>query len=401
MQWVVASALFLLGVQAMAADSAGFSLTVSAGATARRDCIVEFALPEGLKTTPTALKDPAGKWLPVQVGLDGKACFLLPALEANQSLTLEAVTGGDVAQAVKAEAAEGRVAFTVQGKPVLTYLHAKTPLPDGYDAAFQRGGYIFPVLTPSGKLVVDDYPPNHKHHHGLWAAWTKTAFDGRTPDFWNMGGKTGTVEPVALDASWSGPVHGGFKARHQYVDLKAQPKPVTVLNEIWEGRVYSVGEADAKYRVLDLNIRQTCATDQPLKLPKYHYGGIGIRGNRAWDGKGNMTTLTSEGKARETANESTGRWCHLGGQVDGEPAGIAVLCHPSNFRAPQPMRVHPTEPFFCYAPSQGGDWEIKPGDTYTMRYRFIVADGPADKTELDRLWTDYAEPPKVDVKKNP
>jgi len=381
----------------MAADPAGFALTVSAGATERKDCIVEFALPEGLKSAPVALTDASGKRLPLQATADGKACFILPALEANRSLTLEAVAGADLPQTVKAEAAEGRVAFTVQGKPVLTYRHAKTPLPEGYDPAFQRGGYIFPVFAPSGRLVVDDYPPNHKHHHGLWAAWTKTSFDGRTPDFWNMGGKTGTVEPVAMEASWSGPVHGGFRARHAYLDLTALPQPLKVLDETWEGRVYSLGASDAKYRVLDLEIRQTCATDRPLKLPKYHYGGIGVRGHRAWDGQGNMTALTSEGRLRETANGTSGRWCHLGGRVDGEPAGIAVLCHPSNFRAPQPMRVHPTEPFFCYAPSQGGDWEIKPGETHTMRYRFIVADGPADQTELDRLWNDYADPPKVEV----
>ena len=71
--------------------------------------------------------------------------------------------------------------------------------------------------------------------------------------------------------------------------------------------------------------------------------------------------------------------------------------HPSNFRAPQPMRLHPTEPFFCYAPQQGGDMEIKPGDTYISRYRFVVHDGPPDRADLERLWNDYAHPPVVRV----
>ena len=55
--------------------------------------------------------------------------------------------------------------------------------------------------------------------------------------------------------------------------------------------------------------------------------------------------------------------------------GIAILCHPENFRAPQPMRLHPKEPFVCYAPSQLGDWAIEPGRPYVSRYRFVVKDG--------------------------
>ncbi|MDQ3813808.1 MAG: PmoA family protein, partial [Armatimonadota bacterium] len=143
---------------------------------------------------------------------------------------------------------------------------------------------------------------------------------------------------------------------------------------------------------------QECASDSPLKLPKYHYGGLGFRGHWDWDGKDNAFFLTSEGETdRLKANETRARWCHIGGRVDGELTGIAVFDHPDNFRAPQPMRLHPSEPFFCYAPPQLGDWEIAPGKPYVARYRFIVQDGAPDKAELDRLWNDYAHPPEVKV----
>ncbi len=83
--------------------------------------------------------------------------------------------------------------------------------------------------------------------------------------------------------------------------------------------------------------------------------------------------------------------------MEGRPAGIAILCHPANFRAPQPMRIHPTEPFFCSVPSQMGRWEIVPGQVYLSRYRYIVADGLPDRAELDRLQNDYANPPQVTI----
>jgi len=84
--------------------------------------------------------------------------------------------------------------------------------------------------------------------------------------------------------------------------------------------------------------------------------------------------------------------------VDGKPAGLAILCHPDNFRAPQPVRLHPSEPFFCFAPSQLGDFQIEPGKTYISRYRFIVFDGAPNREELDRQWNDYAHPPEVNVR---
>ena len=58
---------------------------------------------------------------------------------------------------------------------------------------------------------------------------------------------------------------------------------------------------------------------------------------------------------------------------------------------------YPKNPQLCVAPSATGDWEITPGKPYVSRYRFVIADGPADKAELDRLWNDYAKPPAVTV----
>ena len=151
------------------------------------------------------------------------------------------------------------------------------------------------------------------------------------------------------------------------------------------------------YHVFDLTITQTCASDSPLELPKYHYGGLGFRGHKGWDGKANATYLTSEGKDRSNGNETRGKWCHVSGKIDGQTAGVAVLCHPDNFRFPQPMRLHPDEPFFCYCPSQLGDWKIEPGKPYVARYRFVVMDAGPDAKEIERLWNDYANPPKVTV----
>src|SRR5690606_31788077 len=102
------------------------------------------------------------------------------------------------------------VSFSINDKSLFTY-QKEGVLPDPtIDSAFLRGGYIHPVYTPSGNIITDDYSDNHLHHHGIWGAWTKTEFEGRTPDFWNMGDKTGKVDFVSLDSLFQGPVMAGF-----------------------------------------------------------------------------------------------------------------------------------------------------------------------------------------------
>jgi hypothetical protein len=288
----------------------------------------------------------------------------------------------------------GQVIVTLGGKEVLRYQAEKKPAPAGFGPEYTRGGYIYPLYTPAGLLVADDYPPGHKHHHGIWSPWTATRFEDRKPDFWNMGQKSGTVEPVAVDATWSGPVFAGLQARHQFVDLSATP-PKPALNETWTVKVYGVGNS---YRLFDWQSVQTTAGDSPLILPKYHYGGLGFRGHREWDGKDNARFFSSEGKTRENGNETTAKWCQLAGNVDGKPAAVTILCAPDNFRFPQPVRIHPTEPFVCYAPQQQGDFKIEKGKPYVAKYRFVVADGDLNKAEAEGLWNDYAHPPTVVVK---
>jgi hypothetical protein len=383
----------------VAATANGNEITISAGPADRVNTVLVFAWPAGLDADGSWAVEDGTASRPVQRLPDGRGAVFINELKANQSVTYPLKLAPAPRAAGMRTVREGNnVVLSAVKAEILGYNGDKTPLPNGFEPAYARGGYIFPVVTPSGKLVCDDYPPNHKHHHGIWFPWTKTEFEGRHPDFWNMGGKTGTVEFVELTRTFEGPVAAGLWAKHRFVDLSAKPEPKTALNETWDVVAWNAGAGERPYFVFDLVSTQTCASDSPLILPKYYYGGLGFRGNRAWDGKDNCFFLTSEGKTRADGNETTGRWLHVGGKVDGEWAGIAILGHPENFRAPQPLRLHPTEPFACFAPSQAGDWKIEPGKPYVSRYRFVVADGKPDAELIERLWKDYANPVEVTIK---
>lgn len=377
-----------------------FRVTVAPAEVDRAAQVVTFTMPPDASRA-TALKQPNGTLLPLQISEGGEAAFIVPAQRAGETLGFILTEGSAAAPAVQVKRDRGRLHVTVGGKSVFDYQMDREALPrSDIKPEFKRAGYIHPVFSPAGKTVTDDYPSNHVHHHGIWSPWTKTKFQGRSPDFWNMGAKTGAEDFVGLDRTWNGPVHGGFDARLQMVDLSA-PSPVVALNETWRVTAYNVPPAAGvgSVRVFDLVITQTCATSDPLLLPNYHYGGFGFRGADQWNGPGEAALfLTSEGVTdRVAGNNTRGRWCYLGGRIDGAIAGTAILGHPQNFRAPQPMRLHPNMPYMSFVPQQLGDFAIEPGQPYVARFRFVTSDGAPDRARINALWNGYALPAVVAI----
>lgn len=388
-----------LALSLVAAERAVGTVSLEAGARARVNAVVSFALPSDSRGSVILAKSAAGTPTPVQVDPSGRGWLLVPELPAGATTTYEIVKVDEAVDnpaTVSVDRLGSKLRIRRAARTILEYQAepGELPRPDIKDA-FRRGGYLHPVTTPNGTVITDDFPPNHVHHHGIWFPWTKTRFEDREPDFWNMGEGKGRVEFVKLDRFWSGSVHGGFVAEHKFVDLLA-PGGKDVLKEKWTLRVYPGPEGANAAWMFDLESVQTCLTDEPLILPEYHYGGLGFRGHWDWNGAERTFWLTSNGETDRVKGHATrANWCYVGGVTAGKRAGIAILGHPENFRAPQPMRIHPTEPFFCFAPQQLGEMRIEPGKPYISRYRFIVLDGAPSPERLEAFWRDYAEPVRV------
>ncbi len=384
----------LLLFVALAAPCAAAILEVQAGPHDRIQTVVTVPLPAEVPENP-ALKSAEGDSLPLQISDEGTATFILPRLVAGETTTFDLISlPTAAAETVTAQEKENKVEFAHRGKSVTTFQGKATAPPrEEIEPIYLRGGYLHPLLTPTGNVVTDDYPHNHLHHHGIWTAWTHALFQGRETDFWNMGQGRGKVDCKSIDHSWSGPVHAGVEAQNEFVDLSSG-EPIVALNERWTVKVFAIDDEAKPYHLVELVSEQTMAGDHDLTLPKHHYGGIGIRGLGAWDGKPNADFLTSEGLTdREAANSKPAKWIAMSGPAAEGKAGIAILGHPENFRAPQPLRVHPAEPFISFAPQIAGPMRIDHGKSYRSAYRFVLSDGAPDEVFLERLWNDYAEPP--------
>ncbi len=348
-----------------------------------------------------SVKDEAGREYPLQAEDDASSTCVIGFLAANKGLTLK-VTKHAAPQtpAVKVGPGEDGLTLTIDGKPALNFRTDKTKKPraDIKDEIL-RAGYLHPVSSPSGAIVTGDYPSNHAHHHGIWTPFTKAVFQGRATDFWNMQSKKGEEQWHQGGRVWSGEAFGGFEAEMHMNDLSG-PQPITALLDRWSVRAYALSHAPKAMHVFDLTTTQTCATNDPLDLPEYHYGSFGLRGPDEWNGKEGARYLTSEGLSdRKKADGTRARWCYLGGKTSAGLSGTAVLGYPDNFRFPMPVRLHPDMPYFSIVPQKLGAFSIQPGKPYVTRYRFIVTDGEPDAKLFDACWNSLAHPAVVTVSK--
>lgn len=378
-------------------------VTINAGEQDRDHSLVSFSYPAGAGTT-LLLTDSQGTARPVQVDADGQATLVLKSLAAGREASFDLVAAPEFEAATHAEETDGVVRLSVsersalEGNPsertVADFQLGSQP-PTDVDSVYARGGYLHPLYTPGGVQLTDDYPDDHYHHHGVWSAWTRASFNGHEVDFWNVQSGQGRVDLDQLQRTWQGPVHAGLEASLVHTDLVMEAR--AALHERWLVRVYKTHDVGAPYFVMDLDSTQRTATTSPVELLEYLYGGFGVRGHSEWRGVGNAAFLTSEGLDRIEGDDQTARWCYLGGKVDGSPVGYAALGHPNNFRAPQKLRIHATDPFFTFAPVKDGAFTIEPGKPYITRLRFIMMDGPPNVALLEQLWNDYATPATVTV----
>jgi hypothetical protein len=290
---------------------------------------------------------------------------------------------------------EDQIRVTLRGKPVLEYVKTERPIPKGIEPHFRRSGYIHPVFTPAGKEISGDFPADHAHQHALFFAWTKAGFDGKNVDFWNQAKDLGKIEFREVVELKREERQVSFRVKHAFT-VGAGNKSVDALHEIWTVTVHHTPD---DHFLFDIESAQQCASDKPVTLGKYHYGGMAFRGNIQWlkenedhsMAPGDLVYLTSEGKDRWKGNHTRANWVAFSGKIDGQDASAAVFCSPKNFRAPQHVRIHPNKPYFCFSPMVEGPFRIAPGEKYVSRYRYLVTSKAADPQIIAKHWQQYSE----------
>lgn len=284
------------------------------------------------------------------------------------------------------------------GKSVLSYNYTLSSLPEGVDEIFRRSGYIHPAYTPSGYVLTEIQPTDHRHHYGIWNPWTKIQYEEAIYDLWNLGSNQGTVRSKDILSRYNGSVMAGFDASLDHI-IKRNGGETKIMDEIWKIKAWNVGGGF----LWDFESVLTPSTESPVLIKEYRYAGFGFRANTHWT-RENTEMMTSEGLTRKQIDGSRGRWIYVNGDTDSGKGGILFMDRPENYNFPEPFRIWGEDAnsvghvFVNFAPTKNKDWELKPGNTYKLLYRVMTYDGTMTPERAESLWIDFAYPVDVVVK---
>ena len=310
-------------------------------------------------------------------------------------MALHAVHGAHADEKISLQVTDDDLDALLNDRRLLTYHGRTVQPPAGAKPILASSGYIHPFYAPNGAVVTNHYSPDHLHQRGIFFAWTKTqvTVDGEAlhPDFWNIQDGTGRTRYKSVNLLPADAPRPGFRSE-QVWELRHGDAWLHALDETWEVTlpVQPAADPDSPEAAHVIDIRVTHTPRYDITLPKYHYGGLGVRGSGQWAKGSDMTVLTSEGKDRVGADASEARWIDMSGTVGGKLAGIALLEHPRNMHAPNKLRMHPDMPYFVFAIPQAGPFTLPAGKTYTLRYRVVAHNGRVNAGRIQALWDELA-----------
>ena len=200
---------------------------------------------------------------------------------------------------------------------VLTYRFGNQ-LKQGIDPKQTRSCYIHPLYSLDGKVLTEDFPQDHFHHHGVFWTWPIVKTRGQDTQTWHPANLRQyfvrwlkrEVEKDIVTLS----VENAWKLDGQEI----------VAKEIVTLHIHPVIDEG---RAIDLNLRIE-AVGRPLTLqgtPDQNkgYGGFSLRGAPMFKGQ---PVSTDRGEFKGEPNNVTLRWADL----STEEMGVAIFVSPDH-----------------------------------------------------------------------
>lgn len=244
----------------------------------------------------------------------------------------------------------------------------------------QTAGYFHPLTTPSGTVVTDLAPSDHKHHRGVFLAWV--AMDGATPaDFWGWGelapikGRQVLNRQVSDLRTTGGAT--GFSARNDWV-----AESDVFLREKLDATFRDVGGA----HVLDLSYTLSAPGD--ITIRQTAFSGFCVRASgktkiEAHNAAG-LVTLPDPAYDKPETGWPAERWYAYTWASEGSGlVGVAVIDHPSN--PPSLWHNHRDVRMLNPCIAAPGKQAISAEKPLSLRYTVVAFDGTIPAELLSRL----------------
>lgn len=279
-----------------------------------------------------------------------------------------------------------------------------TPFTDFYIGAAYPKPYLWPLKTASGLVVTRNFPMkivpgeshDHPHHRGLFINYEEI----NGVNFWeNENSYTtenrGRIVIRKIEALKNGKKSGTVKTLFEWHD----PGGANMMDENRTMTFYS--EADR--RTIDFDITFTAKIDLHWADTKEGFFAIRLADSMNEQHGGKM--VNSEGAAGEkNVWGKQAKWVDYSGEVDGQPAGIAILANPENPRFPPRWHsrayglfaVNPwgLKQFIEDKNAKGGGLLMGAGQTMRIRYRVIIHSSNISPLNLPDLYNEYVKKSK-------
>jgi hypothetical protein len=287
----------------------------------------------------------------------------------------------------------GSVAISIAGKPFATFY---------YDDKTITRPYFAHVHAPSGEQVTRNHPPvegrdltdHATFHPGIWMSFG----DINGSDYWRI--KAPVKFEKFVEQPRGGDGAGEFKSRYSYRDQKSPDKTVCIEDFACQIRVVPAG-----YLLL---WDSTFSSDQPFAFGDQEEMGLGfrmatpLRVERKGQGgvpPGNGEIVNSHGAHNEKEVwGNTAEWCDYTGESGNQKLGIAILCHPQNFR---PSWFHARDyglleanPFgrAAFGKGEPSSVLVNPGESLRLRYGVLVHSSSIEKpVDIPAAYQEYVK----------
>jgi hypothetical protein len=273
--------------------------------------------------------------------------------------------------------------------------------------------HYWPIIGPGGAKMTRSWPledvpgeeTDHIHHRSLWFAHGMV----NGADYWSEAKTFGSKPPkhpigkivhdkVVKVASGKG--SGEVVSAQKWI----APDGSTTLNGTQRLVLYSTPDNERQF---DFEVALT-AGEKEVVFGETKEGTMAIRIAESMRVKraknhppGVGQILSSEGLKNSEAWGKPAKWVAMTGPIGEKPYTIAMFDHPKNYS--HPTRWHARDyglfaanPFAGSAmdktlPPGSGNVTLKPGQTLTLKYRFLIQQAAADSAKLNERYAAYTK----------
>ncbi len=275
---------------------------------------------------------------------------------------------------------EDAVVVTAGEKEILRY---QTRRHEGSALPVDSVGYFHPLATPTGVMMTDVAPADHKHHRGVFLAWVEM-HGKKDADFWGWGQPAPKDGRVIVNVGVSD-LGGGKSARFTAHNQWRADSDVMV-DEVLRVVVRAQGTA----HVLDLTFALTADTD--TRVARWAFGGFCLRTRRDGElqavGPDGPVTLPVPGHLKPESDWPAAAWYGYNVKLAEGTAAAAIIDHPGN----PPTLWHNVQGIRLLNPAITAPAELvlKAKLPLVLRYRVVVQDGGLVAAPMAALAKEWA-----------